>query len=86
MTIQRRLTESFIVVNLDRSSANAAAIEAILEPLGIAVEVIESGRQLRWHAAVVLRIPEDRAADAMLALAMKGFGDVTAYQADGGGR
>ena len=32
------------------------------------------------------RIPEDRAADAMLALAMKGFGDVTAYQAGGAAR
>jgi hypothetical protein len=86
MTSQRKHAESFVVVNLDRPSADAAAIGKILEPLGIPIEVVESGRQLRWHAAVVLRIPEDRAADAMLALAMKGFGDVTAYQAGGAGR
>jgi hypothetical protein len=86
MTSQRKHAESFVVVNLDRSSADATAIGKILEPLGIPIEVVESGRQLRWHAAVVLRIPEDRAADAMLALAMKGFGDVTAYQAGGAGR
>jgi hypothetical protein len=77
---RRRETGSFIVVNLDRVRQSAAHIESILAPLGIPVEVVESGRQLRWSSAVVLRIPEHRIPDAMLALEMKGFADVTAYQ------
>ena len=52
----------------------------------ITVEVVESGRQLRWHSAVVLRVPQARVTDAMLALAVRGFGDVMAYEANEGGR
>ena len=55
-------------------------IQSVLESLDIPVEVVESGRRLRWNAAVVLRIPEHRMAEAMLALGMKGFADVMAYQ------
>jgi hypothetical protein len=78
-----RQAESFVVVSLDRVNRGAADIESVLVPLGIPVEIVESGRQLRWHTAVVLRIPDDRMADAMLALAMRGFSDVVAYQAQG---
>lgn len=78
-----RQAESFVVVSLDRVNRSAADIESVLAPLGIPVEVVESGRQLRWHSAVVLRIPDERMADAMLALAMRGFSDVVAYQAQG---
>ena len=83
MTHHRQQAESFVVVNLDRMNRGAADIESVLAPLGIPVEVVESGRQLRWHTAVVLRIPDDRMADAMLALALRGFSDVVAYQAQG---
>lgn len=80
MRPNRKQTGSFVVVNLDQINHGIAEIESILESLDIPVEVVESGRQLRWNAAVVLRIPEHRMADAMLALGMKGFADVTAYQ------
>lgn len=82
MTGNHRPTEAFVVVNLDHASRSAAEIASVLEPLGIPAEIVETGRQLRWHTAVVFRIPEDRTADAMLALAMKGFSDVMAYQAN----
>ena len=80
MRPNRKQTGSFVVVNLDQINQGIAEIESILDSLAIPVEVVESGRQLRWNAAVVLRIPEHRIADAMLALGMKGFADVTAYQ------
>jgi hypothetical protein len=75
-----RETGSFVVVNLDQAKQSVTAIEAVLGALDIPVEVVESGRQLRWNAAVVLRIPEERVAEAMLALGMKGFADVMAYE------
>ena len=80
MTPQRKLTGSFVVVNLDQINHGVAEVQSVLESLDIPVEVVESGRQLRWNTAVVLRIPEHRMADAMLALGMKGFADVMAYQ------
>jgi hypothetical protein len=83
MTPNRRQTGSFVVVNLDQSNQGVAEVQSVLESLDIPVEVVESGRQLRWNTAVVLRIPEHRMADAMLALGMKGFADVMAYQSSG---
>jgi len=80
MTASPNQIGSFIVVNLDRASKDAAAIESALEPLGIPVEVVESGRQMRFSTAVVLRVPEQRVTEVMLALEMKGFADVMAYQ------
>ena len=80
MRPNHKQTGSFVVVNLDQVNHGIAEIASILESLDIPVEVVESGRQLRWNAAVVLRIPEHRIDDAMLALGMKGFADVMAYQ------
>jgi len=80
MTTSRRETGSFVVVSLDQVKQGVTEIRSVLESLGIAVEVVESGRRLRWHTAVVLRVPEQRIPEAMLALGMKGFGDVMAYQ------
>ena len=71
---------SFVVVSLDQVKQGVAEIRSVLESLGITVDVVESGRRLRWNAAVVLRIPEQRVPEAMLALGMKGFADVMAYQ------
>ena len=80
MRPNRKETGSFVVVNLDQINQGIAEIQSVLASLDIPVEVVESGRQLRWNAAVVLRIPGHRMADAMLALGMKGFADVMAYQ------
>jgi len=80
MTPQPKPTGSFVVVNLDQINQGVAEVQSVLESLDIPVEVVESGRRLRWNAAVVLRIPDHRMADAMLALGMRGFADVMAYQ------
>jgi hypothetical protein len=80
MTLNRKPTGSFVVVSLDHANRGAAEVQAALASLDIPVEVVESGRRLRWNTAVVLRIPEQRMAEAMLALGMKGFSDVVAYQ------
>jgi hypothetical protein len=80
MTANRSELGSFVVVSLDHLKHGVSEIQALLESLDIPVEVIESGRRLRWNAAVVLRIPEQRVSEAMLALGRRGFADVMAYQ------
>jgi hypothetical protein len=80
MTAIPKQAGSFVVVNLDQTNRGVAEVQSVLESLDIPAEVVESGRQLRWNAAVVLRVPEHRIADAMVALGMKGFADVMAYQ------
>lgn len=82
MTPTPKQPGSFVVVNLDQVKPGIAEIQSVLESIDIPVEVVESGRQLRWSTAAVLRIPEHRIADAMLALGMKGFADVMAYQSN----
>ena len=82
MTANRSEMSSFVVVNLDQAKHGAMDVRTVLESLDIPVEVVESGRRLRWNAAVVLRIPEHRIAEAMLALGMRGFADVMAYQSN----
>ncbi len=72
--------DSVVVVTLDRVTQGVAEIRSVLDSLGIPAEVVESGRRLRWKAAVVLRIPEQRIPEALLALGLKGFTDVMAYQ------
>ena len=83
MTANRSEKGSFVVVSLDHVKSDVTDIQSVLESLDIPVEVIESGRRLRWNAAVVLRIPEHRLPEAMLALGMRGFSDVMAYQPSG---
>ena len=82
MTDEQKHVGALIIVNLDRAHQSLAHIEAILEPLGISVAVVESGRRLHWTTAVAIRIPENRLADAMLALELKGFADVMAYHSE----
>jgi len=82
MTANRSEMGSFVVVSLDQVKDRVTDVRSVLESLDIPVEVVESGRRLRWNAAVVLRIPEHRVTEAMLALGMRGFADVMAYQPD----
>jgi len=82
MTDDRRITSCVLVINLERSSQPVAEIATVLGSLGIPVDVVDSGRQLRWTATLVLRVPAERAEEAMLALALKGFADVLAYESD----
>src|SRR5262245_48871469 len=71
---------SVVVVTLDRVTQCVAVSLSVLGALGIPAEVVESGRRLRWNVAVVLRIPDQRIPEALLALGLKGFTDVMAYQ------
>ena len=54
------------------------------EPLGIPIEMVGRGRQLRRAPTVVFRVPHHRVAEAILALELQGFADVLAYQTNDG--
>ena len=82
MTDERQQVKAFILINLERAHQSMSRIEAILEPLGIPVAMVETGRRLHWTTAVVIGVPEPRLADAMLALEMKGFPDVLAFHGE----
>lgn len=71
---------AFVVVSLEREDEPVSKIMEILEPLGIAIEVVGRGRQLRRTPSVVFRVPYHRVAEAILALELQGFPDVFAYQ------
>ena len=85
MTANRSDLGSFVVVSLEHVKHGVTDIQSVLESLDIPVEVVEAGRRLRWNAAVVLRIPEHRIPEAMLALGRRGFADVMAYQSNAPG-
>jgi hypothetical protein len=83
MTDVRRNVKAFILIKVDRPEQSLSRIEETLEPLGIPVSIVETGRQLHWSTAVVVGVPEQRLADAMLALELKGFSDVMAFHGEG---
>ena len=68
------------MVGLEREDETVSKVMEILEPLGIPVEVVGRGRQLRRMPSVVLRVPQHRVAETLLALELQGFPDVLAYQ------
>ena len=65
-------TYAFVVVGLEREDEPVSNIPDILEPLGIPIEMVGRGRQLR------------RAPTAILALELQRFVDVLAYQTTDG--
>jgi hypothetical protein len=71
-----------LMVHLEETYQRFADIGSALEKLGIPFEILESGRQLRWTPTLVLRVPPDRAEEAILALELKGFPHVLAYQSE----
>jgi hypothetical protein len=83
MTPEANSMSSFVVVNVDRELDDIAQISRILEPLGIPVEMVGRGRQVRRAPTIVFRIPPERIAEAILALELQGFSDVLAYELDG---
>ena len=68
------------MVSLEREDETVSKIMEILEPLGIPIEVVGHGRQLRRMPSVVLRVPHHRVAETLLALELQGFPDVLAYE------
>ncbi|HET9491399.1 MAG TPA: hypothetical protein VFR64_16800 [Methylomirabilota bacterium] len=71
---------TFLVVSLESEAEEVTRIVEILEPLGIPAEVVGRGHQLRRTPSVVLRVPHQRAAEAMVALEIQGFAEVLAYR------
>ena len=57
MTAIPKQTGSFVVVKLDQTNQGVTEVQSVLESLDIPVEVVESGRQLRWNAAVSFPFP-----------------------------
>ena len=82
MTADRQQVQAFILINLDPDHQSVSHIEAVLEPLGIRISTVKSTRRLHWTSAVVVSVPEQRLADAMLALELKGFSDVMAFHSE----
>jgi len=82
MTGESRDDGAFVVVNLEREDEAVFKIMEILEPIGIPIEVVGRGRQLRRTPSVVFRVPHHRVAEAILTLELQGFSDVFAYQFD----
>lgn len=79
---RQQQVKAFILIKVERPEHSIGRIEEVLEPLGIPVSTIETGRRLHWTNAVVIGVPEQRLADAMLALELKGFCDVMAFHGD----
>jgi hypothetical protein len=82
MTTEFRDGDAFVVVNLEREGEAISKILEFLDPLGIPIEVVGRGRQLRRTPSVVLRVPHHRVTETILALELQGFSDVLAYQID----
>jgi hypothetical protein len=75
---------AFVVVSLERGGEDIDAVVDALEPLGIRAEIVARGHQVRRAPSVVVRVPADRVADAIVALETRGFIGVLAYEPDAG--
>lgn len=82
MTAESRY--AFVVVVLEREDEPVSNITEVLEPLGIPIEVVGRGRQLRRSPSIVFRVPHHRVVETILALELQGFADVLAYQTGDG--
>jgi hypothetical protein len=79
MNFRSRDVGAFVMVGLEREDEAISRITEILEPLGIPIEVVGRGQQLRRTRSVVFRVPHHRVAETLLALELQGFPDVRAY-------
>lgn len=70
---------AFVVVNIEQRGDAVAKVLDELDQLGIAAQVVGQGRQLRRAPSLVLKVPQTRAAETIVALEARGFGDVLAY-------
>jgi len=72
---------AFLVIGLEREDELVSSITDVVEQQGIPIEVIGWPRHFRRSPSVVVRIPQHRVAEAILALKLHGFCDVVAYHA-----
>ena len=68
------------MVSLEKEDATVSKIVEILEPLGIAIEIVGRGRQLRRTPSVVCRVRHDRVAETIVARELWGCPDGQAYE------
>ena len=78
-----RALHAFLVIGLVRENEPVSSITDVVEQQGIPIEVIGSPRYFRRSPSVVVRVPQHRVAEAILALELQGFCDVVAYHAGG---
>ena len=79
--MRRQPWHAFLVIGVAREDESSLRIIDVLERQDIPVEVIGRGRQFRRVPSVVVRVPYQRLAAAMLTLEFHGFADVVAYHA-----
>ena len=79
--MRRQPWHAFLVIGVAGEDEPVFRITDVLERQDIPVEVIGRGRQFRRVRSVVVRVPYQRLAEAMLALELHGFADVVAYHA-----
>ena len=72
---------AFLVIGLQREDEPVSGITDAVEQHGIPIEVINRHWHLRRVTSVVVRVPQDRLAEAIVALELQGFSDVVAYHA-----
>jgi hypothetical protein len=70
---------AFLVIGLQREDEPVSGITGVIEQQGIPIEVISRHSHLRRVTSVVVRVPQDRLAEAIVALELQGFFDVVAY-------
>ena len=76
-----RALHAFLVIGLEREDEPVSSITDVVEQEGIPFEVIGRHGHFRRMPSVVVRIPQHRVAEAILALELQGFCDVVAYHA-----
>lgn len=79
MSHEEREWVAFVVVNVDQHGEVVTKVLGELDQLGIAAQVVGQGQQLRRAPSLVLKVPQTRAADTIVALEARGFQDVLAY-------
>ncbi|HEU5195844.1 MAG TPA: hypothetical protein VFW70_13980, partial [Methylomirabilota bacterium] len=76
-----RALHAFLMIRLEREDEPVSSITDVVEQQGIPIEVIGRHWPSRRVPSVVVRVPQHRVAEAILALELQGFSDVVAYQA-----
>jgi hypothetical protein len=76
-----RASHAFLVIGLEREDEPVSSIRDVVERQGIPIEVIGWHQHFRRVPSVVVRVPQHRVAEAILALELQGFCDVVAYHA-----
>ena len=72
---------AFLVIGLHCEDAPVSGITDAVEQQGIPIEVISRHWHFRRVTSVVVRVPQERLAEAIVALELQGFSDVVAYHA-----